>query len=180
MTERPAAYSGLQKLVHWITAALVFTLVPVGVYMVRRGAATDFDDLTGRLYTAHKTFGAIVLVLVVLRIVVRLTRGTPPPEPSLARIQVIAAEAVHGLLYLALLAVPILGWLGVSAYGAREILGGFSLPEILAKNEATAKVLLGAHGWAAFGLAALVAAHFGAALLHRFVFKDGVMKRMLP
>lgn len=179
MTERPATYSGLQKLVHWITALMVFTLVPVGVYMVRRGAATDFDDLTGRLYTAHKTFGAVVLGLVVLRIVVRLTRGTPAPDPSLARIQVIAAEAVHGLIHLALLAVPILGWLGVSAYGAREILGGLSLPEILAKNEATAKVLLGLHGWAAFGLAALVTAHFGAALIHRFVFKDGVMKRML-
>jgi cytochrome b561 len=180
MTERPAAYSGLQKLVHWVTALLVFTLLPVGFYMVRRGAATDFDDLTGRLYTAHKTFGAIVLALVVLRIVVRLSRGTPAPEPSLARIQVIAAEAVHGLLYLALLAVPILGWLGASAYGARDILGGFALPEILGKNEDLAKVLLGVHGWAAFALAGLVAAHFGAALLHRFVFKDGVMRRMLP
>ncbi len=180
MAERPLAYSGLQKFVHWLTALLVFALLPVGFLMVRRGAATNFDEITGQLYTAHKTFGAIVLLLVLLRVALRLIHGTPAPEASLNRLQVIAAEAVHGLLYLALLAVPILGWLGASAFGARDLLGGFSLPEILAKNEGLAKMLLAYHGYVAFGLAALLAAHIGAALMHRFVLKDGVMRRMLP
>lgn len=180
MAERPAAYSGLQKLVHWLTALLVFAMIPIGFVMVRRGAATNFDEITGQLYTTHKTFGAILLILVVLRVVLRIRVGTPAPEPSLNRLQVVAAEAVHGFLYLALLAVPILGWLGASAFGARDLLGGFSLPEILAKNEALAKMLLAYHGYVAFGLALLVVAHVGAALMHRFVLRDGVMRRMLP
>ena len=180
MADRPAAYSGLQKLVHWLTALLVFVMIPVGFLMVRRGAATNFDALTGQLYTMHKTFGAIVLLLVLLRVGLRLGRGAPAPEPSLGRLQVIAAESVHGLLYVALVAVPLLGWFGTSAYGAREILGGLSLPEILSKNEALAETLLHWHGLFAFGLAALVAAHVGAALMHRFILKDGVMRRMLP
>ncbi|MCA0406981.1 MAG: cytochrome b [Proteobacteria bacterium] len=180
MAERPAAYSGLQKLIHWVTALLVLTLIPVGFFMVTRGKATNFDAVTGQLYTAHKTFGFIVLLLVVLRIAVRLTRGTPAPEPTLSRFQVIASEAVHGLIYLALIAVPLLGWIGVSAYGARDLFGGFALPEIVAKNPGLAKAVLQYHGLIAIALAALLFAHIGAALMHRFVLKDGVMRRMLP
>jgi cytochrome b561 len=180
MAERPLAYSGLQKLIHWVTALLVFALVPVGFIMVERGKTTNFDATTAQLYTAHKTFGFVVLCLLVVRVLVRLSHGTPAHEASLNRMQVIASKAVHELLYLALLVVPLLGWLGVSAYGARGVLGGFSLPEILAKNEGLAKVILAYHGYAAIALIALLGAHIGAALLHRFIIKDGVMKRMLP
>lgn len=180
MKQRPEGYSGLQKLIHWVTALLVLTLLPVGFLMVNRGKATNFDAVTGQLYAAHKTFGFIVLLLVLLRIVVRIARGTPAPEPTLNRFQVVASEAVHGLLYLALLAVPILGWAGASAYGARGLLGGLSLPEILAKNPELSKTLMGLHGLAAILLIALLFAHIGAAFMHRFLFKDGVMKRMLP
>lgn len=180
MAERPLSYSGLQKLLHWVIALFVLTLIPVGFIMVQRGKATNFDAVTGELYTAHKTFGFLVLLLVVVRIVTRLVQGTPAPEASLTRFQVIASEAVHGLLYLALLAVPVLGWAGASAYGARGLLGGFSLPEILAKNPETAKVLLQFHGLVALAMVGLLAAHIGAALFHRFVLKDGVLRRMLP
>lgn len=180
MTERPATYSGLQKLIHWVTALFVLTLIPVGFIMVARGKATNFDATTNDLYTAHKTFGFVVLLLLVVRVVVRLRHGTPAHEPSLNRMQIIASKAVHELLYLMLLVVPVLGWLGVSAYGARGTLGGFSLPEILAKNVPLAKSLLALHSYAAMALVALLGAHIGAALLHRFILKDGVMKRMLP
>lgn len=177
---RPSVYSGTQKILHWVIALMVFVMIPVGVYMVRRGEATNFDAMTNQLYTAHKTFGALVLLLVVLRVIVRLRHGTPAPEASLNRMQVIAAEAVHGLIYLLLLAVPLLGWLGVSAYGARGLLGGFELPALLAKDSVLGEAILKYHGYAAIGLAMLIAAHVGAALMHRFVLKDGVMKRMLP
>ncbi len=45
--------------------------------------------------------------------------------------------------------VPLLGWAGVSAYPARGILFGLSLPPIAPVNESLAKVLLALHGWAA-------------------------------
>jgi cytochrome b561 len=180
MADRPATYSGLQKMIHWVTALIVLTLIPVGFYMVERGKATKFDAVTGELYTAHKTFGFLVLGLVVLRILVRLLHGTPAPEASLNRLQVVASEAVHGLLYLALIAVPLLGWYGASAYGARALLGGLTLPEIAGKDPTLAKMVLQYHGYAAIGLVALLGAHIGAALMHRFILKDGVMRRMLP
>lgn len=180
MNGRPEAYSGGQKLLHWVIALMVLVLLGVGFYMVRRGAATNFDAMTNQLYTAHKTFGTVVLALMILRIAVRFSRGTPAPEPSLNRLQIIAAEAVHGLIYLALLAIPVLGWLGVSAYGARGLLGGWELPALLAKNEELAKIILKYHGYAAIGLILLLGAHVGAAFLHHFILKDGVLRRMLP
>jgi cytochrome b561 len=179
-TSRPIQYSGGQKLLHWVIALMVFTLIPVGVYMVQRGVATSFDAVTNELYTAHKTFGFVALLLIVLRIIVRFRNGTPAPEPGLARMQVVAAEATHGFLYLLLLLVPLLGWLGVSAYGATGILGGFKLPALLGKDTVLAEAILKYHGYAAFAMAGFIAIHVGAALFHRVVLKDGVLRRMLP
>jgi cytochrome b561 len=177
---RPAGYSGIQKMIHWVMALIAIVLIPIGFYMVQRGTATNFDAVTNDLYTKHKTFGAIMLVLILLRVFIRVRTGSPAPEPSLNRLQIIMAEAVHGLLYLLLLCVPLLGWLGVSAYGARGIAGGFNLPEILAKNEPLGEILLRYHGYAAVLLMLFIGAHIGAALMHRLVLKDGVLKRMLP
>lgn len=177
---RPLAYSGAQKLLHWVIALIVFVMIPVGIYMVWRGGATNFDATTNQLYTAHKTFGFIVLLLAIARIVVRVRTGSPAPEASLTRLQVVASEAVHGLLYVFLLCVPLLGWAGASAYGARGVLGGFSLPEILGKNSVLGEMILKYHAYAAILLALLIGAHIGAALFHRLILKDGVLKRMLP
>lgn len=172
------SYSPLQKFLHWLIALLVLGMLGVGVYMVYRGTATNFDAVTNTLYTWHKTVGFVVLWLVVVRAFVRLTRGAPPPEPSLNMLQHIAAEVTHLGIYLLLFLVPILGWVGVSAYGARNVAGGFSLPEIVGKNEDLATRILSYHGWAAYALGALVAAHIGAALMHRIILRDGVFHRM--
>ncbi len=177
---RPLAYSGGQKLLHWVIALLVLPQLAVGLYMVWRGGVTNFDATTNQLYTAHKTFGAIILLLVVARVILRLRRGAPAPEPSLDRLKIVVSESVHGMLYLLLLVVPLLGWFGASAYDARGILGGFQLPALLAKNSALGEAILKYHGYAAILMALLIAMHIGAALFHRLILRDGVLKRMLP
>lgn len=177
---RPSAYSGSQKLLHWVIALIVLIQIPIGFYMKQRGLETKFDAITNELYTAHKTFGFILLLLVLVRIFVRVRTGAPAPEASLSRLQVVASEAVHGLLYGMLLLVPLLGWTGVSAYGARGILGGFNLPEILAQNAARGEMILQYHRYAAILITLLIGMHVGAALFHRLILKDGVLKRMLP
>lgn len=176
----PAGYSGTQKALHWIIALMVAIMLPVGLYMVDRGKATNFDALTNQLYTMHKSFGFLLLLLVIWRIGLRLARGAPAPVATLTPIEVLASESVHKLIYVLIALVPLLGWLAVSAYPATGILFGLSLPKLLATNEQLAKTLFLLHKFSAIALAGLIAMHVGAALMHRFVKKDGVMQRMLP
>jgi cytochrome b561 len=175
-----ARYSPLQKGLHWTTAVAVILMVPLGFYMVQRYFATDNDALTVRLFDVHKLIGFLLLWLVIVRVAVRLRSGTPPHPPSLAPVQRIAAEAVHGMLYLLLIIVPLLGWAGASAYGLLSLPGGLRLPPILAENTDLAGRILWWHAWGAIALALLAAAHIGAALMHRFLFKDGIFERMWP
>lgn len=178
--DAPRTYSPLQRTLHWITALAVIAMIPIGLYMVRRGAATNFDSLTNTLYSWHKLIGFCILWLVVVRIIVRLMRGAPPPEPTLNPLQRFAAEATHFGIYVLLLVVPILGWLGVSYFGARGAALGITLPAIVSENQGLAKTILAYHGWAALALGALVLMHIGAALMHKVVLKDGVFARMWP
>lgn len=173
------SYSPLQRTLHWIIAAAVFIMIPVGLYMVQRGAWSNFDALTNTLYSWHKFIGFCILWLVVVRIIVRLMRGAPPPEP-LHPLQQFAASATHFGLYALILLVPILGWTGVSAYGARGTPFGFNLPEIIAQNQSLGETILAYHGWAAILLGLLALMHIGAALMHRFILKDRVFARMWP
>ena len=177
--ETSRSYSPLQRMLHWITVAIVAVMIPVGLYMVNRGKWSNFDALTNTLYSWHKLIGFCLLWLIVVRIIVRLVRGAPPPVP-LHPLQRFAAEATHLGLYLMLILVPILGWTGVSAYGARGAALGITLPQIIPENSGFGETILYYHGWAAIGLGLLALMHIGAALMHRFIIRDGVFARMWP
>jgi cytochrome b561 len=175
-----AVYSTAARKFHWVTAAFVFTLVPVGVYMTNRAAATNFDAFTGTLYSNHKLGGFILLWLVVARLAYRLIKGAPADAPSLNGTQKIIAHLTHWSMYALLLCVPMLGWLGVSLLPALGVPGGFSLPALTSPNETAAKTAFFLHKISGIALAALIALHIGAALFHHFIVKDNVLRRMLP
>lgn len=177
--ETSRSYSPLQRTLHWIIAAGVIVMIPAGLYMVRRGKWSDFDALTNTIYSWHKLIGFCLLWLIAIRVIVRLVRGAPPPVP-LHPLQRFAADASHLGLYVLLIVVPILGWTGLSAYGAMDVALGIKLPPIISKNEALSETILYYHGWAAIGLGLLALVHIGAALMHRFIIKDGVFARMWP
>jgi cytochrome b561 len=177
----PLVYSGIARRFHWWTVVFVAGLIPVGLYMAYRGNVLNiWDATTNNLYSAHKAGGFIVLWLVVARLVYRLRAGAPPSEPTLAGWQKGLSHATHWSIYALLLIVPFLGWYGVSLYGARGIIGPLALPEIAAQDQDAAARVLWWHGTLALTLAALIAAHIGAALMHLIVFKDGVFGRMWP
>jgi cytochrome b561 len=140
---------------HWLTAALVLGLFATGVMMKQLGEGPAAD----LLYLCHKTTGAALLGLVLIRIAYRLFAQLTARWRKGA-----ASRSVHALLYLGLLVVPLLGWAGASSFGARQILFGLSLPEIWSPETGHAELLLTSHAWLAFGLIALVIVHIGVAL----------------
>jgi len=179
---REATYSTAARHFHWWTAGLLATQVPVGLYMTYRGNVLNvWDGLTNTLYSSHKTLGLVILLLVIARLSYRLVRGAPADEPTITWWQKAASHATHWSLYLLLILVPIVGWLGISLYGAREVFGIATIPALAAQNSEAAGPVLMLHRYLAYLTVALAAMHIGAAVvLHYFIRKDGVLQRMLP
>jgi cytochrome b561 len=125
--------------------------------------------------------GLVILVLVIARLLYRFSHGAPPDEPTIEWWQKAASHATHWSLYLLLLLVPIVGWLGISLYGARDVFGLFSIPPLAGQDQAAAEGVLRLHKYLAYLTIAVIGAHVGAAVvLHYFIRKDGVLMRMLP
>lgn len=173
-------YSPVARTLHWVTVAFVALMIPVGLVMAYRGNTLNiWDETTNNLYSTHKLVGFTLLWIVLVRIAYRLWHGAPPPEPTLEPWQRIGSGIVHTLLYIVILAMPILGWLGISYYPALDIFGLFSLPALVAPDQEAAARILTIHVTLAFVLMALIAGHAGMALYHHFVRKDNVLRRML-
>jgi cytochrome b561 len=177
---REATYSPGARHFHWWTVALIAIQVPLGLYMVYRGEITKFDGLTNTLYSWHKTLGLVILLLVLARLYYRFSHGAPSDEPTIEWWEKAASHLTHWSLYLLLILVPIMGWLGISLYGAREVFGLFSIPPLAAPDQAAAERVLMLHKYLAFLTVAAIGAHVGGALFHYFIRKDGVLMRMLP
>ena len=174
-------YAPAARKFHWWTVALVFLTIPLAKVMTYRGNDLNiWDATTNALYTAHKSIGFIIFWLVLARLVYRFRYGAPADEPTLEGWQKLASHVTHWALYVLLIVVPLLGWRGVSQYGARNIVGPINLPQIAAENQDAAGFTFWLHGVAAFALVLLIGAHIGAAIFHFFIRKDGVLARMLP
>jgi cytochrome b561 len=173
-------YSGTARGFHWLTVALIAIQLPIGVYMVYRGSTLNiWDGLTNNLYSSHKLIGFVLLWLVLARLAYRLSAGAPADEPTLEPWQKAVSHTVHWVIYALLIALPIGGWIGVSAYPATNIFGLFNLPSIWTPDKAFAETILAYHGIAGLVLAGLIGMHVGAALFHHFVRKDNVLRRMI-
>ncbi|MBU6379468.1 MAG: cytochrome b [Gammaproteobacteria bacterium] len=179
--ERP--WSALSKLFHWGMALAILGTTALMYFIVNFG---DFDNPQvraeyGRWLKHHKSLGLIVLFLVVFRWLWNRWRQRPALPSSMSVNQQRTAQAAHGLIYLAMLIVPLLGWTASMTYGGRtHFFGLFELPVWLPKNIAWANVLQPAHIWAAWGLLGLVGLHVAAALWHHFGLRDATLVQMLP
>jgi cytochrome b561 len=177
-----ATYSTAARHFHWWTVALIAIQVPVGLYMAYRGNSLNiWDGLTNALYSSHKTLGLVILALVVSRLLYRLVHGAPADEPTIDWWQKAASHATHWSLYLLLIVVPLVGWLGISLYGARDVFGIGTIPPLAGQNSEAAGPVLALHKYLALLTVALIAMHIGAAVVLHYVIRgDGVLARMLP
>jgi cytochrome b561 len=142
------------KLMHWVTAALVLLLFVFGIVMTQIGGGPVADAL----YSAHKMMGVAVIALLLARLAYRgaaSLSGRWRGEPG---------RLVHWLIYGLGLVVPLLGWAGVSDFGARGVFFGLSLPAIWPEGAGHAAWFFPAHAWLAFALMVLVLIHIGLAV----------------
>ena len=172
-----SGYDGVARFLHWLVVVLIAAQFVIGWTMpdIHKGTRPD------GLIAWHLGVGAALIAAVVVRIVWRLTH-TPAPSPaSLSPFLRIVSHITHGLLYLALVAVPLLGWANASSRGwSVKLLGVLPYPGISAVGSSVGHEMGDIHGYLAWVLFALVALHIAGALFHRFVLKDQTMQRMLP
>ena len=175
-------YALAQRLLHWLIAVLVLLALGIGMILGFLGfdGTREFfgKTVTDALYTTHKTVGVLILVLMLSRLGVRLVLGVPPYRPPLGGFERVASHTVHGLLYMALLVMPILGGLATAAGGYPVSFFGWTLPGLIGKDQALSERLFSLHGRVGWVLLGLIVLHVGAALWHWRVKRDGVMARM--
>lgn len=177
------SYRPLARLLHWGMAVLIGYQLVAGVIMTYEGPEGNvWERISGtlHLYDTHKVLGLVLLGLVLVRLAYRVRVGAPEDEATLATWQVEVSHLTHGWIYLLLIAVPTLGWIGISLYPATQVFRAIHLPSIMAADKPTSEVIFKVHAVAAFVLAGLIGMHVGAALFHHFIRRDGVLRRMLP
>ncbi len=168
------------RILHWSIALLVLVLGSVGIYMV---AADLSQELHNTFYYWHKSFGMLVLILMLVRISVRLRSTIPELPEGLSANEKKAAKVSHRLLYLLAVTVPVLGYVQVSAYegshGAAFFF--FELPQLVPDSETVFLLAHNLHRFAAYSLLALAFLHGAAAIKHRLFDRkeNDVLNRML-
>jgi cytochrome b561 len=167
-------FSPLARLLHWTMAPLIIAMLFIGVGMV-----ATVSRAHDTLIAIHRPLGIALLLLVVLRAGVRITRGSPPLPDDMATPQRLAAKASHLVLYVLMAAMPLIGWAMLSAAGYPVTLyGPLHLPPIAPHNVELFALLRALHSWLAFALFATVLLHLAAALFHGLIRRDGVFSSM--
>ena len=170
-------YGRIAKIFHWLTALLIFGMLPLGFYMVWLAPGPlKFD-----LYQLHKSIGMTILLLVILRIGWKLSNPKPKPPETLKKWELVLSRLVHGVLYLTLFFMPLTGWLLTSASEfPNKYFGLFDIPDLVGKDEGLYEAMSEAHEVIAFIILGAVFLHIAGALKHYFVDRDQTLQRMLP
>ncbi|HWQ39236.1 MAG TPA: cytochrome b [Burkholderiales bacterium] len=175
--QRGEHYGRLSIALHWLMLLLI---VAVYVCIELREAFPKGSEPREALKTWHYMLGLSVFALVWVRLVLHFLGPIPGIEPPPPRWQVLASAVVHFLLYVFMIAMPLLGWLVLSAEGKPVPLFGFELPPLAGENESLAHWAEEVHE--AFGKVGyfLIGLHAAAALFHHYVLRDNTLRRMLP
>ncbi len=178
-------FGSFSKVMHWLMAVIIFTLIIFGIYMADLPRVTNEEEmLVFQLYGIHKSFGVIVMLLVFLRFVWMKTISPNPPLPAVfVGKERMIVEVTKILLYLMMVVLPLSGFLMSNANGHPITLFGlFELPVVISANKALHSFLHAIHmlgGWLMF---LVISMHMAGVLKHHLedegTEKD-VLQRML-
>ena len=175
MSRSDGRYTRTAIALHWLVAALVIAQIAWGWWM--QGIAKQPVGPRVDAFNLHKSMGMLILALMLARLAWRI--GHPPPSlPPMPRWQRSAAHASHALLYAALIAQPLIGYLGSVWSGYPVRIFGVVLPVWGARHPALKDALSQAHLVVGCVLMAAIALHVAAALRH-LSLRDGIVRRML-
>ena len=169
------SYGMISKAFHWLLFLMLTFSIVAGNFLASMPKGAEKLQVAGM----HKSFGAILLMLILMRLVWRLINVTPKEPEGTSAMQAFLANAMHWALYVLMFAQPLSGIIMSQAAGYPvSFFGLFEFPALLDKDPSLAKFALGVHGTVWVLLVLAVIGHAGAALYHHFIKKDEVLKQM--
>ena len=166
-------YGLISKLLHWISALLLFVQIPLGFYLVN----LDFGTERVNIENIHVIVGLSIFYLVILRLLYKMFNPTPKLGPRVFVSQIFLAKLNHALLYVTILSITISGIL-------KKLFNGETLTIVYQKIQIQDNFELGElfydiHVISNYVLIALITIHILAVIVHKLFFDDNLLKRML-
>lgn len=168
-------YGAVAKGFHWLLFMMLTFSVVMGNFLAAMPKGPEKFQAAGM----HKSFGAVILMLILLRLVWRLINETPrlPDETKVG--EAFVAKAMHWGLYVLMFAQPLSGIMMSQTAGVPvSFFGLFEFPVFLAKDPELAETFRAIHGTVWVLLVLAVIGHAGAAVHHHFIKKDNVLKQI--
>ena len=172
--ELPPRHTRTARALHWVMA------IPIVILLVL-GQRTMGNHEAHLLPTIHASAGLMIVLMFAYRLFWRW-KHPPPKTLGTSHWEVAAAKAAHALLYVAMLLIPLTGWLAYTEHVHRS-LGvrpaswfGFRIP-LLPDFGINWHFI---HNWGGKLALALIGLHAAAALKHHFYDRDDTLQRMLP
>jgi cytochrome b561 len=173
LTQPPDQFPLSMRILHWLMASMVLAMLFIGVAMV-----TSFSNYH-RLIAIHRPLGIAIGVLVIVRLANRLRSRLPLFPPEMSEWEKRAATTGEVLLYILMLALPIVGWAMLSAGNYPIVLlGPVHLPPILKANPILYAALRKTHTLLAYAMFFVFLAHMTAVLFHSLILRDRLLERM--
>lgn len=170
-----AKYALNLRILHWLIAILIIGLLIVGLWMEGLGA----DPIRPQVYMLHKSFGIVVLALVVARIAARLKNGKPPFTQPITKWEKVLISGVEYLLYAGMLLMPLSGFL-MSSFGGHPVslFNLWTIPFPFEKDPELGKLFRMIHGYIGYAMIGLIGLHVAGFLKHLVIDKVNLLRRM--
>jgi len=175
-------YGAVTRALHWIVfAAFAYQFVGANL-MTRIGRDTTVLGMNqDALYNWHKSIGLVLLGLAFARITWRRTAGLPDWSDALLPAERTLVHRLETLMYGLMFALPLTGYLFVTAggYGVK-LFGVWDLPAPFGKQPSLAVAAQYAHVLLSYLAVMVISWHVGMGLRKQLVDSARYLQRMAP
>ncbi len=175
MSPQIIQYNIVSRVIHWISAIVIFAMFAVGLWMV------DLSYYSSWYKTAphwHKSVGLLLAAVTIFRLFWKIVTTSPGLKGS--ALEKVVASIVHKLIYLNLFTIFVSGYL-ISTEDGRgiDVFNWFMIPAVGALFEGQADLAGTVHFYAAWVLIITAVIHAMAAFKHHFINKDNTLRKMI-
>lgn len=165
------------KVMHWLLAVVIISLLSVGFYM----SGMPNSDSKFELYVMHKSSGVVAFFLILMRTLIRAFSNIPKAHDSISKIESKAASLGVVVFYILMFLMPVSGYfMSVSSGHPINLFNtGIMFPDFIGVNFELAAIASSMHEYTAFALIGMIVIHILAALKHLIIDKINIFIRMI-